>query len=89
MYTLKAIVIEANVYAVPTSEGYQGCTYCYIFEGNDFNWDVTYSCGKYIDDDGLYGMPIIDNVLEIGGDEVESLHDLNYWKDIEEYFTEF
>jgi hypothetical protein len=25
----------------------------------------------------------------MGSDEVESLHDLNYWEDIEEYFTEF
>lgn len=89
MYTLSAIQIEKNVYAIPTTKGWNNHTYCYMFEGNDFNWDVTYSCGKYIDDDGLYGMPIIDNVLEMGSDEVESLHDLDYWEDIEEYFTEF
>ena len=77
MYTLSAIQIEKNVYAIPTTKGWNNHTYCYMFEGNDFNWDVTYSCGKYIDDDGLYGMPIIDNVLEMVSDEVESLHDLD------------
>jgi hypothetical protein len=89
MYTLAAIQIEKNVYAIPTTKGYNNHTYCYMFEGNDFNWDVTYSCGKYIDDGKLYGMAMIDNVLEMGSDEVESLHDLNYWEDIEEYFIEF
>lgn len=89
MYTLEAIVIEANVYAVPTSEGYQGRTYCYIFEGNDFNWDVTYSCVKFISDEKLRKCNVIKDVLEIGDSQVEDLTNLKYWNDIKDYFEEF
>ena len=89
MYTLEAIVIGKNLYAVPTSAEYQGCTYCYIFEGNDFNWDVTYSCVKFISDEKLRKCNVIRDVIEIGDSQVKELTSLNYWNDIKDYFEEF
>ena len=89
MYTLEAIKIEENIYAVPTSEGYRGCTYCYIFEGNDFNWDVAYNCGKFISDEKLRKCNVIKDVFEIGDSQVKELTSLNHWNDIKDYFEEF
>ena len=89
MYTLAAIQIEKNIYAMPTESQHDKYTYCYIFKGNDFNWDVRYSHGQFVENKVLHGMAMIDNVLEMGNDAVQDLHELHCWEDIENNFTEF
>ena len=87
MYTLSAMQIDKNIYAVPTHLAYEGKTYCYIFEGNDFNWDVKYKCVRFIE--GIYNYEQMHDRVEISDKEVQDLHELHCWEDIAEYFHEF
>jgi hypothetical protein len=86
---LTAMQIDKNIYAMPTKQKYKNYTFCYIFIGNDFNWNVEYSHGHYIENNVLHRMKMIEDIVEMDNDAVRDLHSLNHWKDIENNFTEF
>lgn len=90
MYTVILTRIDHNgeaMYVIPTNQGFENMTYCYVFDTNQFNYDVRYHHGQYIDNFELYNGDIIDDVFTLG-ERIEALQDLNCWEDIEEYFTE-
>ena len=72
------------IYFIPTKRILDNMTYCYIFEGNMFNYILDYKCGTYMDLD-KHICQYISDVYMIDVDD-ECLTELWHWQDIKNNF---
>lgn len=72
---------HGTTYFIPTSKKYNNLTYCYIFEGNNFNWVLEYKYGIFMDLDRHFYQYIPDVYVT-----EDNLEGVMCWEEIKKNF---
>lgn len=88
-YTLDVWQIDKNQFCVPTTNKFEldsaEYIYCYIFNGNQFNFFIDYQYGKCISVKDFEKLNKYPEMYYISDAEYQNIKELNLFKDLEKY----